>query len=162
MLRQKQGLGQVLVILHEDCHFAVALSSSLHDSCCHAGKRLLCMKIAVAECCCHSTSLHNSGCRRRACRRTVTVHEDCYCGNSTQCISAQFRLPQKGMPANVAYQMIKDIRQLDGNPRLDLASFTTTWMASLCLPYHLPLHAAFGGSSVGRKNDICSSQCQTD
>lgn len=72
------------------------------------------------------------------------------------------RLPEGGMPARVAYQMIKDIRQLDGNPRyrfisvwnqflklhmqievaqsastlsfgtcrLDLASFTTTWMVS--------------------------------
>lgn len=38
------------------------------------------------------------------------------------------RLPDTGMPANVAYQMIKDLRSLDGNPRLDLASFTTTWM----------------------------------
>ena len=26
-------------------------------------------------------------------------------------------LPKNGMPSNVAYQMIKDMRQLDGNPR---------------------------------------------
>jgi glutamate decarboxylase len=38
------------------------------------------------------------------------------------------RLPEAGMPAHVAYQYIKDLRSLDGNPRLDLASFTTTWM----------------------------------
>jgi glutamate decarboxylase len=38
------------------------------------------------------------------------------------------RMPDGSMPAHIAYQMIKDLRQLDGNPRLDLASFTTTWM----------------------------------
>ncbi|KAK9814098.1 hypothetical protein WJX72_000614 [[Myrmecia] bisecta] len=38
------------------------------------------------------------------------------------------RLPEKEMPAHVAYQFIKDIRQLDANPRLNLASFVTTWM----------------------------------
>lgn len=32
------------------------------------------------------------------------------------------------MPAAVAYQMVKDMRQLDANPRLNLASFCTTWM----------------------------------
>ncbi|KAK9833735.1 hypothetical protein WJX74_004401 [Apatococcus lobatus] len=38
------------------------------------------------------------------------------------------RFPEKAMPANVAYQLIKDMRQLDSNPRLNLASFVTTWM----------------------------------
>lgn len=38
------------------------------------------------------------------------------------------RMPQSEMPAAVAYQMVKDMRQLDANPRLNLASFCTTWM----------------------------------
>lgn len=38
------------------------------------------------------------------------------------------RLPDEGMPSRVAYQLIHDIRQLDANPRLNLASFVTTWM----------------------------------
>ncbi|KAK9828574.1 hypothetical protein WJX72_000821 [[Myrmecia] bisecta] len=38
------------------------------------------------------------------------------------------KLPEKSMPAPVAYQLIRDMRQLDSNPRLNLASFVTTWM----------------------------------
>ncbi|KAK9795484.1 hypothetical protein WJX73_003546 [Symbiochloris irregularis] len=38
------------------------------------------------------------------------------------------KLPERGMPADIAYQLIKDMRQLDSNPRLNLASFVTTWM----------------------------------
>ncbi|QDV35178.1 glutamate decarboxylase [Tautonia plasticadhaerens] len=38
------------------------------------------------------------------------------------------RIPDRGMPADVAHQMIRDELQLDGNPALNLASFVTTWM----------------------------------
>lgn len=38
------------------------------------------------------------------------------------------RMPEKTIPAPVAYQLIRDMRQLDANPRLNLASFVTTWM----------------------------------
>jgi len=37
-------------------------------------------------------------------------------------------MPEKGMPANVAYQIIHDELNLDGSPTLNLASFVTTWM----------------------------------
>lgn len=37
-------------------------------------------------------------------------------------------MPKEGMPANAAYQLIKDELALDGNPSLNLASFVTTWM----------------------------------
>lgn len=37
-------------------------------------------------------------------------------------------LPEKGVPSNVAYQLIKDLRSLDIRPNLNLASFVTTWM----------------------------------
>ena len=38
------------------------------------------------------------------------------------------KMPEKGMPADAAYQLIKDELQLDGNPALNLATFVTTWM----------------------------------
>lgn len=41
---------------------------------------------------------------------------------------AKNKLPVHGAPANVCYQMIKDIRNLDATPSLNLASFVTTWM----------------------------------
>ena len=37
-------------------------------------------------------------------------------------------IPEKSMPANVAYQLIHDELNLDGNPAQNLASFVTTWM----------------------------------
>ncbi len=40
----------------------------------------------------------------------------------------RYQLPQHGMPANAAYQIIHDELNLDGNPTLNLASFVTTWM----------------------------------
>lgn len=38
------------------------------------------------------------------------------------------RLPQDEMPARTAYQFIHDELMLDGNARLNLATFVTTWM----------------------------------
>jgi glutamate decarboxylase len=38
------------------------------------------------------------------------------------------RLPDRGMPADAAYQIVHDELLLDGNPRLNLATFVTTWM----------------------------------
>ena len=40
-------------------------------------------------------------------------------------------MPEKEMPKDVAYRMIKDDLSLDGNPVLNLASFVTTYMVSL-------------------------------
>ena len=40
----------------------------------------------------------------------------------------KYRMPDRSMPANVAYQIIHDELNLDGNPALNLASFVTTWM----------------------------------
>lgn len=37
-----------------------------------------------------------------------------------------YRLPQNSVPAAVAYQLIRDMRQLDSNPRLNLASFVVS------------------------------------
>ena len=40
----------------------------------------------------------------------------------------KFEMPEEGMPARAAYQIIHDELNLDGNPSLNLASFVTTWM----------------------------------
>jgi len=40
----------------------------------------------------------------------------------------RYELPEQGMPARVAYQVVHDELNLDGNPALNLASFVTTWM----------------------------------
>ena len=40
-------------------------------------------------------------------------------------------MPEKEMPKEIAYRMIKDDLSLDGNPVLNLASFVTTYMVFL-------------------------------
>ena len=40
----------------------------------------------------------------------------------------KYVMPDEGMPARAAYQLIHDELNLDGNPSLNLASFVTTWM----------------------------------
>ena len=40
----------------------------------------------------------------------------------------KYEMPEDGMPARAAYQIIHDELNLDGNPALNLASFVTTWM----------------------------------
>jgi glutamate decarboxylase len=40
----------------------------------------------------------------------------------------KFEIPEEGMPPDVAYRLIRDELNLDGNPNLNLASFVTTWM----------------------------------
>jgi len=40
----------------------------------------------------------------------------------------RFRMPPAGMPADTAYQVVHDELLLDGNARLNLATFVTTWM----------------------------------
>jgi glutamate decarboxylase len=40
----------------------------------------------------------------------------------------KYKLPDKMMPADVAYQIIHDELYMDGNTAFDLGSFTTTWM----------------------------------
>ena len=40
----------------------------------------------------------------------------------------RYELPAGGMPSNVAYSLVHDELILDGNSRLNLATFVTTWM----------------------------------
>lgn len=41
-------------------------------------------------------------------------------------------MPESSIPKEAAYQIINDELMLDGNPRLNLASFVTTWMEPEC------------------------------
>ncbi len=47
-------------------------------------------------------------------------------------------MPEKEMPKEIAYRMIRDDLSLDGNPMLNLASFVTTYM--VCLSHPVRLH----------------------
>ncbi|QPG97540.1 hypothetical protein C2857_006498 [Epichloe festucae Fl1] len=40
----------------------------------------------------------------------------------------RFKMPERAMPREIAYRMIKDDLSLDNNPKLNLASFVTTYM----------------------------------
>ncbi|XP_030454998.1 glutamate decarboxylase-like [Syzygium oleosum] len=44
----------------------------------------------------------------------------------------KFKMPEHSIPKEAAYQIISDELMLDGNPRLNLASFVTTWMEPEC------------------------------
>eukprot|EP00253_Pinus_taeda_P000397 PITA_00397 len=44
----------------------------------------------------------------------------------------RFRMPDRSIPKDAAYQIISDELMLDGNPRLNLASFVSTWMEPEC------------------------------
>ncbi|KAL0541775.1 hypothetical protein IC582_021832 [Cucumis melo] len=44
----------------------------------------------------------------------------------------RFTIPNNSMPKDVAFQIINDELMLDRNPRLNLASFVTTWMEPEC------------------------------
>ncbi|KAE9598831.1 hypothetical protein Lal_00022610 [Lupinus albus] len=44
----------------------------------------------------------------------------------------RFKMPEESMPKEAAYQIITDELMLDGKPRLNLASFVTTWMEPEC------------------------------
>ncbi|GLT28762.1 hypothetical protein SLA2020_036700 [Shorea laevis] len=44
----------------------------------------------------------------------------------------RFKIPENTIPKEAAYQIINDELMLDGNPRLNLASFVTTWMEPEC------------------------------
>jgi glutamate decarboxylase len=41
---------------------------------------------------------------------------------------AKYEIPETELPAQVAYNLIRDELALDGNSRLNLATFVTTWM----------------------------------
>jgi len=51
-----------------------------------------------------------------------------YAERSMEASVPKFTIPDEGIDARAAYQIIHDELNLDGNPSLNLASFVTTWM----------------------------------
>ena len=43
-------------------------------------------------------------------------------------VAPKFEMPKTSMPGEVAYQLVHDEAMRDGNARLNLATFVTTWM----------------------------------
>ena len=56
------------------------------------------------------------------------VHTPTYAGRWIAADVPKFELPDEGLPAEAAHQLIHDELNLDGNPALNLASFVTSWM----------------------------------
>lgn len=56
------------------------------------------------------------------------LHSPVYAGRSFSHQVPKYRLPEHGMSADAAYQLVHDELNLDGNPALNLASFVTSWM----------------------------------
>lgn len=56
------------------------------------------------------------------------VHYPAYAGRYCTEPVPRYELPATGLPADAAYQMVRDELNLDGNPAMNLASFVTTWM----------------------------------
>lgn len=62
-------------------------------------------------------------------------HQELSCTFASRYVAAglpKFALPPKSIPKDAACQVIRDELMLDGNPRLNLASFVTTWMEPEC------------------------------
>ncbi|XP_078165857.1 glutamate decarboxylase 5-like [Carex rostrata] len=60
------------------------------------------------------------------------LHCSTFASRYVQVCLPRFKMPDKSIPKDAAYQIINDELMLDGNPRLNLASFVTTWMEPEC------------------------------
>ncbi|HWH11841.1 MAG TPA: glutamate decarboxylase [Solirubrobacteraceae bacterium] len=56
------------------------------------------------------------------------LHAPTYSARSFSREIPKFEVPDEGLDAEVAYQLVHDELNLDGNPALNLASFVTSWM----------------------------------
>ena len=61
-------------------------------------------------------------------RESDQLHAPTYGSRFTTQPIPKYEIPESGMPAEVAYQLIHDELNLDGSAALNLASFVTTWM----------------------------------
>ncbi|KAL2317302.1 hypothetical protein Fmac_031178 [Flemingia macrophylla] len=61
----------------------------------------------------------------------VSVHST-FASRYVRASLPRFKIPEQSIPKDAAYQIINDELMLDGNPRLNLASFVTTWMEPEC------------------------------
>lgn len=68
----------------------------------------------------------------RSIKREHNTIDSMFASRYVQCELPKFTIPQNETPKDAAYQIISDELMLDGNPRLNLASFVTTWMEPEC------------------------------
>ncbi|KAJ6960764.1 hypothetical protein NC653_038707 [Populus alba x Populus x berolinensis] len=61
----------------------------------------------------------------------VSVHST-FASRYVRASLPRFKMPENSIPKEAAFQIINDELMLDGNPRLNLASFVTTWMEPEC------------------------------
>ncbi|XP_057784045.1 glutamate decarboxylase-like [Salvia miltiorrhiza] len=61
----------------------------------------------------------------------VSVHST-FASRYVRTCLPRFKMPENSIPKEAAHQIINDELMLDGNPRLNLASFVTTWMEPEC------------------------------
>uniref|UniRef100_A0A0D9W5J9 Glutamate decarboxylase n=1 Tax=Leersia perrieri TaxID=77586 RepID=A0A0D9W5J9_9ORYZ len=61
-----------------------------------------------------------------------SMHSSTFASRYVRTALPRFRIPEQSIPKDAAYQIINDELMLDGNPRLNLASFVTTWMEPEC------------------------------
>jgi glutamate decarboxylase len=64
--------------------------------------------------------------------RAHNTIDSMFASRYVQCELPKFSIPKQETPKEAAYQIISDELMLDGNPRLNLASFVTTWMEPEC------------------------------
>nr|GMD21798.1 Glutamate decarboxylase 1 [Ipomoea batatas] len=68
---------------------------------------------------------------KTASQSDVSVHST-FASRYVRSSLPRFTMPENSIPKEAAYQIINDELMLDGNPRLNLASFVTTWMEPEC------------------------------
>ncbi|XP_020234133.1 glutamate decarboxylase 1 [Cajanus cajan] len=68
---------------------------------------------------------------KTASQTDVSVHST-FASRYVRASLPRFKMPEQSIPKEAAYQIINDELMLDGNPRLNLASFVTTWMEPEC------------------------------
>ncbi|KAM1017838.1 hypothetical protein ACFX13_048077 [Malus domestica] len=68
---------------------------------------------------------------RTASESDVSVHST-FASRYVRTSLPRFKMAENSIPKEAAYQIINDELMLDGNPRLNLASFVTTWMEPEC------------------------------
>ena len=67
-------------------------------------------------------------------KKNLTPHDPAsmltpaYGGRSVKEPIPKYRIPEQGLPPKDAYNLVHDELMLDGNSRLNLATFVTTWM----------------------------------
>lgn len=68
---------------------------------------------------------------KTASQTDVSIHST-FASRYVRASLPRFKMPENSIPKEAAFQIINDELMLDGNPRLNLASFVTTWMEPEC------------------------------